>query len=227
MLKWIVVGLLATAGLSGCTGVPTDPQADLVDEVDAKATQVAEQIGGTQGFGGHFMDGYFQYGPLMMGFAGYDDLATSDGVLTVRCTNLSDEDATFHMAYFASHLGLTDQYADVEVAAGSTVDFAMPCAEIVGVGALETPGAYGCRLASGAQVDNRFAVPGFLNSDYTCGGVYPCTLMQDVDDLDGDGDTAEWILVTDNLYTHMSADVAGGFHHGPGGMMGGGMMGLP
>jgi hypothetical protein len=73
-------------------------------------------------------------------------------------------------------------------------------------------------------VDNTFAVPGFLNLDYTCGGVYACTPTadaDDLDDLDGDGDTTELILITDGMQLHMQNGGPTGHHHG----MGTGMMG--
>ncbi|MCH7873200.1 MAG: hypothetical protein IID33_16010, partial [Planctomycetes bacterium] len=59
-------------------------------------------------------------------------------------------------------------------------------------------------------------VPAFLGTDFTCGDEYVCRLRADVDDLDGDGDTSELIVITESLALHMGP---GGFGR-YGGMMG-------
>jgi hypothetical protein len=213
---------LTAAGVWGCASNPDDlDDASRLPAVSTKATQVAEQIGGPSGFGGADMEGYLAHGPTMMGFVDFTDLASSNALMYVHCVNDTGEDATFHMTFFASHMGLADQFEDIDVAAGSAVDVQLPCAEIVGFGSLDTPGAVGCHLASGDEVDNRFAVPGFLNLDFACGDTYECTLTADVDDLDGDGDTTEMILITDGMETHTEDGGPTGHRHGMGmGMMG-------
>ena len=75
--------------------------------------------------------------------------------------------------------------------------------------------------ADGQAVDNMMAVPGFLGQDFTCGGTYSCVLTQDVDDLDGDGDTEELVIVSDAMDFHMMNGGPMGHAHGGGpGMMG-------
>ena len=65
------------------------------------------------------------------------------------------------------------------------------------------------------------AVPGFLGEDFTCGGIYGCVLEQDVNDLDGDGDTEELIILSDAMTFHMMNGGPTGHRHGTGpGMMG-------
>jgi hypothetical protein len=219
-LKLLIAVVLLMTGVWGCTAGPGGSDAQ-VSAVTSKATEVAQQIGGQDGFGGPLMQGYLNHGPAMMGFVDGGDLATSNAMMNVRCVNQAGEDATFHMAYFASPMGFADRFEDIEIAAGSTVDVQIPCAEIMGFGSLETPGAVGCHLASGAAVDNRLAVPGFLNLDYACSGTYQCTLAEDTDDLDGDGDTTELVMITGGMQTHMMNGGPGGHSHGPGpGMMG-------
>lgn len=210
--------LALTAALAGCQSTASNLDSATVDAVDAaanRAVQVAEQIGGVDGFGGALASACLGPGGFMPPFAGPADLADSSGVLTVRCTNLAGERAAFHLAYFASHLGWGDQSLDLEVAAGSTVDVQIPCAEIVGLGPLTAPGGYGCQLASGGRVNNRFAIPGFLNRDYACGGVWACTLLADADDVDGDGDTAEPIVFSDGLLDWLHSPAGAAYHHGP------------
>jgi len=141
--------------------------------------------------------------------------------MMVRVRNESDRDGTFHLSYFASHMGLDDQLMDVEVGAGQEVVVEIPCPEIVGMGSLETPGDTGCHLADGEAVDNVMTVPGFLGQDFTCDGVYECVLTADVDDLDGDGDTEELIILSDAMEFHMMNGGPTGHMHGGGfGMMG-------
>lgn len=220
------VGLVATLA-AGCntglgslvpTGGSTDPD---VAAAASKATQVAGTIGGQTGFGGLFMDGYFDHAPAQMGFLNPADLATADGEVVVRLHNDADEDCTFHLAYFAEHEGLDEQTMDVDVPAGADATVRVPCAEILGMGTLDTPGVPGCHLADGLAVPNTMAVPGFLGLDYQCGGTYEYSLTPDVDDLDGDGDTTELIIISDGMRFHMMGGGPFGHRHGFGmGMMG-------
>ena len=156
-----------------------------------------------------------------MGFGSEADLAASSGGMTVRLSNQSDEDGTFHLSYFASHMGFDELLQDVDVAAGDIVAIELPCAEIVGLGPLGEPGEPGFHLANGEVIDNIMAVPGFLGQDFACGGVYECLLAPDVDDLDGDGDVEELIIVSDALQLHMlNGGPTGHMHGADTGMMG-------
>lgn len=202
-----------------------DGDAELVSEVAAKATDVAGRIGGADGFGGDAMTGYLEHAPSQMGFHGHGDLATATGGMMVRLHNESEEDCTFHLSYIASHIGLDEEMMDVEVGAGQEVAVDLPCSEMVGTGPLDRPGEAGCHLADGEAVDNTMAVPGFLGLDYECRAVYECVLTPDVDDLDGDGNTEELIIVSDAMQTHMMDGGPTGHLHGDGpDMMGPHMM---
>lgn len=218
------VVLTATLGVGGCMvdfAPPVNGEAALAPLVAAKATDVAGGIGGAGGFGGALMEGYFEHMPGQMGFRGADDLASAAGGITVRLRNESDEDGTFHISYFASHMGLDDLMRDVDVSAGGEVTLELPCAEIVGLGPLDIPGEAGCHLAGGEAIDNTMAVPGFLGTDYECGEVIEYLLTPDVDDFDGDGDTEELILRSDAMDLHMTEGGPTGHLHGDDfGMMG-------
>lgn len=207
----------------GCANglmIPGDSSA-AVDDVANKANEVATHVGGENGFGGALMNGYVDHMPSRMGFHTEPDLAPESAVMTVRLHNDSDEAGTFHLSYFAGHMGNEEQMMDVEIAAGESLTVEIPCSEIVGMGPLEMPGEAACHLESGEAVDNMMAVPGFLGEDFTCDGIYECALMQDVDDLDGDGDTEEFIMVTDAMDFHMMNGGPMGHGHGTGpGMMG-------
>ncbi|UCG16825.1 MAG: hypothetical protein JSV19_02085 [Phycisphaerales bacterium] len=229
MTRRIVLISLSSAALltfTGCTSIAEipgtgDPTGDgVVSDVAAKATNVAAEIGGATGFGGTLMDGYLDHMPPHMGFSSPGDLARADGSLTIRLYNDSKEHCEFHLAYFASHLGLEDQMLDVPVAAGENVAVNIPCSEIVGVGSVGTPGEIGCHLVGGEAVLNTMAVPGFFGQDYACAGTYEISLTPDVDDLDGDGDTEELIIVSDGMRFHlMDGEPHGHMHgHGPGAM---------
>ena len=202
-----------------------DSDTELVTDVAAKATNVAGNIGGDDGFGGELMEAYSEHAPSEMGFHGQSDLATASSGMIVRLHNESEEDCTFHLSYFASHMGVADQVMDVELAAGEEASIDLPCSEIVGVGPLEMPGDAGCHLASDVPVDNTMAVPGFLGMDYECGAVYEFFLTPDVDDLDGDGDTEELIISSEAMQMRMLDGGPSGHMHGGGlGMMGSDMM---
>ena len=174
-----------------------------VADVAAKALDVAAQVGGANGFGGPLMNGYVDHSPDQMGFHVVDHLAIETSNMMVLVRNESDVDGTFHVSYFASHLGLEEQMMDVYVGAGDEVTVEIPCSEIVGMGPLDTPDEPGCHLDDGEAVDNTMAVPGFLEQDFTCDGTYVYVLTQDVDDLDGDGDTEELIIISDAMEFHM------------------------
>ncbi len=219
----IVFVVMSFAVIAGCAngvfpGTSTDPTLAVVA---AKAETVAETVGGPNGFGGMLMTGYVGHMPLQLGFTTSDDLAQPGATMTVTLRNDSDRDGTFHLFYFAGHMGLVDQSVDVDVPAGAEASVEIPCPEIVGMGPLDEPGEAGCHLADGESVDNVMAVPGFLGEDFTCDGVYEYVLTPDIDDLDGDGDTEELIILSDAMEFHMTNDGPTGHTHGDGtGMMG-------
>ncbi|MFH0980329.1 MAG: hypothetical protein V2A79_02170 [Planctomycetota bacterium] len=223
LLAAVLVGVAGCGMVGGVPGGGTLADTGLVSDVAAKATDIAGQVGGADGFGGALMDGYWEHAPAHMGFWGEGNLATSNGVVTVRLSNQSNQDATVHLSYLASYLGLEEQTRDVDVGAGEEVTVELPCPEIIGVGSFDAPGAIGCHLLTGETVDNVMAVPGFLGMDYACGGTYELLLAPDVDDLDGDGDTEELILLSEGMQMHMlDGGPMGHMHRGAaGGMMGG------
>ena len=76
MFNWVQVStalMISTLVVPGCTtifGLPNGGGAELAPLVAAKATDVADRIGGANGFGGRLMDGYFDHMPGQMGFGG-------------------------------------------------------------------------------------------------------------------------------------------------------------
>lgn len=219
-LAIIAVALTAAGCMTGFI-VPGGGTSTLVADVAAKATDVANQVGGANGFGGTLMNGYAGHMPGHMGFQTAADLATDASSMMVLLRNDSDQDGTFHLAYMSSHMGLVQQMMDVDVPAGSETTVTIPCSEIVGMGTLDMPGSVGCHLADGQDVDNRMAVPAFLGTDFTCQGTYQCVLTPDVNDLDADGDTTELIIESDAMRLHMTNGGPTGHMHGTGpGMMG-------
>ena len=114
---------------------------------------------------------------------------------------------------------------DVTVPAGDESTVEIPCSVTVGMGPLTVPGGVGCTLASGEEIDNLMAVPVFLGMDFFCGTVRQFVLTADADDLDGDEDTEELILVSDEMLGHMQSGGPTGHTHRTGGMMGGMMFG--
>jgi hypothetical protein len=239
-LTALVLGL----ALAGCGAAQPEPTG-LAAEVAGKARQVADQIGGPDGFGGPWMNAYSQHMADHMGFHGMAYLADPEGDLNVEFINDSEWPCTFHLAYVRGEEGLEEQYEEITVPPGGTVDFQMPCAEIVGIGSVDEVGAVAADVGDDSQFDNWMCVPGFLNSDYLCGGTYACALGPDVDDLDNDGDTQELIVTTEGMWSHMGdggmrSHMNGMWSHMDeggmpgrmfpdggwfGGMMGGGMMG--
>lgn len=212
----------ALAGVYGC-GLALDSTAPtgLAGEVAAKATDVAGHVGGADGFGGTLMDGYFGHMPAHMGFGAADDLAGGGMDVGVVLINESDQACTVHLHYVASYMGLAEQTRDIELDAGEETEVVVPCAEIIGTGPLEQPGAPGCHLAAGEAIANTMSVPGFLGVDFACGGTFTCRLTPDVDDLDGDGDTEELILLSGAMTRHLLEGGPAGHMHGGGfGMMG-------
>lgn len=220
MLSTVVVAVMTT----GCANDVMDAggnDSSSVSTVASKAVDVASHVGGSDGFGGTLMDGYVDHMPGHMGFDRVGDLASAGENMMVLVRNESNDDGTFHVSYFSSHMGLDEQVMNVAVGAGEGVTIEIPCSEIVGVGSLDSPGEPGCHLDNGEVVDNMMAVPGFLGEDFTCDGIYECTLTPDVDDLDGDGDTEELIIVSDAMALHMMNGGPTGHMHGTGsGMMG-------
>lgn len=217
----IVSGLIPLA--AGCTNAPGIPNggAELAPLVSAKATTVAEQIGGPLGFGGMVMNGYLDHAPTSMGFRDANDLADPNAGMTIRLQNDAAQAATCHARFVASFEGLDEQEMDIEVPANGEATVNIPCSEIVGMGSLETPGAAACHFADGQAVDNLMAVPGFLGLDHQCGQMHQFMLTLDVDDLDGDGDTEELIMLSQGMQTHMLDGGPLGHQHGDEpGMMG-------
>lgn len=222
-------GMLALALLSAAVGLTTGcglgtvalEPTGLAAEVAERAVDVADQIGGEDGFGGTWMNGYVDHMPMHMGFHGMAYLADEDGTVTIEVVNDAAPAAVVHVVYLTTAEGeLTEQTVEVEVEGYGTVSIDVPCAEIVGVGALDDVGATAADLDDATALPNDFCVPAFLNADYVCGGVYAIYVGADEDDLDEDGDTEETVITTEALQTHM----------GPGGMSGSGhmygMMGL-
>ncbi len=203
-----IVGItIVTALIAGCPNsvvFPIGTDAAAVSDVVSKATEVAALVGNEDGFGGVLMTGYAEHMPPQIGFNSEADLAEPASSITIRLSNQSDEDGTFHLSYFAHHLGLNDLLQDVNVAAGEDVTVELPCAEIVGLGPLAEPGEPGCHLVNDEAVANTMAVPGFLGQDYTCGDMYEYLLTPDFDDLDKDGDIEELIIISDALEFHMT-----------------------
>lgn len=239
MFNWMApmfsVMMAGAAGmLGGCSGMlmgctPTDltglvesAPTGLTADVAAKAVQVAREIGGTTGFGGPMMNGFFDHMDDHMGFHDAADLAGENGTISVRFTNGSGQACTFHHAFMRSADGLDTQTRDVDVPSGQSVTIQMPCAEIVGMGSLTDVGANAGSGADGASFDNRYCVPGFLNSDYACGGEFSCSLAPDTNDVDQDGNTTELVILTSTMQQHMGAGGMG--RHGTGNGMFGGML---
>lgn len=197
------------AGLTGCVpGGLSDLTGDqaptgVAAEVAAKAESVAANIGGAGGFGGNRMNGFMGHMDEHMGFHGSQDLAGDGDMMTMRLVNESGQPCTFHIAYISSPNGVQEQTQDVTVDPGETVSFQMPCAEMVGMGSLTNVGQMAAHMNDGTAIDNHLCVPGFLNSDFECGGMFSCTLMQDTNDLDQDGDTQELVAVTGAMQSHM------------------------
>jgi len=217
----MTVGLILMAGCGmgfpflNVLGVTGDAlPSGLTGQVASKAISVADQIGDQGGFGGLFMNGYESHMMPHMGFHGLADLADPDGGVSIKLSNDSDEDCTFIVTYFASHLSLEEQTSEVAVPAGQEITTVLPCSEIVGLGPLEQPGGLGCRLADGEEISNTMAVPGFLGTDYDCNMIFHFSLVHDVDDLDGDGDTEELVLLSDALLNHMTSFGPFGHMHG-------------
>lgn len=233
-LMWLMpaVAVLA-AGLLGCgSGLSGNQQpTGVAADVAAKAASVAAGIGGPNGFGGAMMNGYMSHMDEHMGFHGAEYLAPDNGTMTLMLSNQSAQPCTFDVAFISSPDGEEEQTQEFTLDAGETADFEMPCAEMIGMGSLTAVGQTAVHMGDGTEVGNQFGVPGFLNSDFDCGGTFSCTLMQDTNDLDQDGDTQEFIAVTGAMRSHMQA---GGMQWHGGGMGGrgdiggmfGGMMGL-
>ncbi len=225
-LSLTTAAMLLIAGCMNGVVAPGGGESTGVAGVAAKALNVAAQVGGADGFGGSLMDGYIDHMPGQMGFLGADDLAPEATNMMVLVRNESVEDGTFRLSYFASHMGLEEQMLVVAVGAGEEVTVEIPCSEIVGMGPLDGPGEPGCHLEDGEAVDNTMVVPGFLGQDFMCDGTYECVLTRDVDDLDGDGNTEELIIVSDAMEFHMMNGGPTGHGHGTGSGMMGSHMGM-
>lgn len=198
-------GMLMGCTPADLTGLVESAPTGLTADVAAKAEQVAREIGGTTGFGGPMIDGYLDHMDDHMGFHDAADLADENGTISVTFTNQSNQACTFHFAFLRSADGLDTQTRDVDVPAGQSVTVEMPCAELVGMGSLTEVGATAGSTAEGGEFPNRYCVPGFLNSDYACGGDFACSLTPDGNDVDQDGDTAELIMLTSGMQRHMRA----------------------
>jgi len=224
MVQRGMVFAVAAIAAGGC-GVPSGGGAELVQSVVSKATDIATQIGGPAGYGGSAMAGYYDHTPRMMGFVDSDDLAGEGATLTIVLRNESTEEATFHLAYFASYRGSDQQSEEVVVAAGQEVEVELPCSEIVGMGSLNMPGSVGCHLAGGVEIDNSMAVPIFLGMDFACdeNQRWEFVLTPDTEDLDLDADVEELILLSDGFVGHMQFGGPLGHSH-RGSLMGSHMM---
>lgn len=225
MLLRLVPGgalLCAITFLSGCIDIGSpNASGDLAPLVDAKAATVAEQVGGVAGFGGMMMNGYFDHAEQSIHFDSASDLADPGATMTISVENDSTQACSFHVAFIASHMGLDEQVEDGDVPAGEQTTIEIPCAEMIGMGSLESPGEAACHLADGQAVDNIMSVPAFLGLDYQCGQMYQFMLTTDVNDLDGDGDTEELIMQSDAMRMHSLNGGPTGHMHGNGqGMMG-------
>ena len=170
--------------------------------LSAKAVEVAEQIGGG-GFGGAALADYEVSVEDEVDFNTNGDLAEEDATLSLQFRNQTQQRCTFRLRYVAAYMGLDEQLEDVSVEAGEDLEITVPCCEILGLGSLAEPGSEGCLLADGQTVDNTMAVPAFLGADFSCGQTYELKLCQDVDDLDGDGDTEELICQSGAMERHM------------------------
>lgn len=188
----------------------------LTAEIASKAEAVARQIGGPGGFGGEMMDGFAGHMPQHMGFHNETSLVGPGGSMLVGLFNESSQDCVFHLSYVSSQMGATEQMMDVTVAGGGEVTVQMPCSEIVGMGPMEMPGQPGCHLADGQPVGNAMSTPGFMGMNYSCGEEYAFRLMADINDLDGDGDLQELIIMSQAMEQFMK----GSFPMGMGSMMG-------
>lgn len=222
---------VVSALIAGCPNSvvsPGETDSAALSAVTSKAVEVAASVGTASGFGGVVMTGYAEHMPFQLGFGSEADLASAASAMTVRLTNQSDADGTFHLSYFASHMGFDDFSQDINVSAGDDVTIELPCAEILGLGPLAGPGEAGCHLANGEAIANTMAVPGFLGQDFACGGVYEYLLTPDIDDLDGDGDSEELILLSEAMDFHLSNGGPMGHMHGDGfDVMSGHMFGTP
>lgn len=216
-----LIGCVAIWSLStGCNAFPATAD-NGVDVVTQKAEDIAATIGGSAGFGGAMMAGYLDHAPSHMGFNGTTDLASPTGMLSIHLRNESTQDCEFHLSYYAHYEQSGDQMMTTDVPAGEEQIVTIPCAEIVGMGSLESPGEVGCVLQSGETVPNSMAVPAFLGMDFQCGGEMSFVLMPDENDLDSDGNTTELIIQSQAMMSHMANGGPFGHMHGSdGGMMG-------
>lgn len=200
---------LMFGGISGDQSDPTGLAAKVAD----KAAEVADQIGGLNGFGGVLMDGYLSHMDAHMGFGGMANLADPNGHMMVRFSNQSDQDCTFYAVYLASYMGMDNRTMEVNVPAGDVVTVEMPSMEIIGLGSLTVVGAVAVHMADGRDILNTMAVPGLLGSDYQNGQIYHCFLTPDADDLDADGNSEELTVITQALQLHMRLDGMAGHTH--------------
>lgn len=184
--------------------------------IASKAEAVARQMGGPGGFGGEMMDGFAGRMPQHMGFHNETNLMEPGGSMMVGMSNDSNQDCVFHLSYVTSQMGTAEQTMDVTVPAGGEVTVQMPCSEILGMGPLEMPGQPGCHLADGQPVSNTMSVPGFMGMNYSCGDEYMFHLMTDANDLNGNGDRQEFIIMSQAMEQFMQR----GFPTGTGSMMG-------
>ncbi len=215
--------------LAGCVISPTGLLGNVFDlpatptglaaEVADKAVAIARRVGDPNGFAPGLveMEDFMGHMGAHMGFHGMRDLADPNASLRVELVNDANEPCVFHLTWIASHEGLDEQTLDVVVGPQDREPIELPCAEIVGLGALEEPGTPAAHLDDGTPLDNRYCVPGFLHDAFECAGMMQVMLSADEDDLDGDGDTQELIVTTQVLWEHMRG---AGPMHGPRTMMG-------
>lgn len=216
MRTLLLAALIMFAAIVGTGCMPITAPAGSSDEtlsaIVAKAEDIAQLIG-PNGYGGPEFSGYREHMGQMMGFLNTDALADPSGTVGVQFWNQSGAPCTFHLAHIASYDELQERVQDITVQPGQVVTFDMPCAEVVGLGSLTQVGTPAGTLGPGAQLSNQFCVPGFLNSDYLCGGTFACFLGPDTDDLDGDGDTQELVITTQPFQQHVGPAGMRGHRH--------------
>lgn len=216
---WLIAAGCAispNALLDSLFDLPAAPSG-LAAEVADKAEAIGRRVGDPNGFAPGLVEDFAGHMGAHMGFRGMADLADPNAPLHVELLNDSNEPCVFHVTWIASHQGLDEQTLDVVVAPRDREQVELPCAGIVGLGALDEPGSPATHLDDGMPLDNRYCVPGFLHDAFECAGTMQVMLSPDADDLDNDGDTAELIVTTEVLWEHMGGM---GPMHGPGMMTG-------
>lgn len=218
------LGLFVTGCVISPTGLldslfdlPAATPTGIAAAVADKAEAIARRVGDPNGFAPGVVEDFFSHMGPHMGFRSMADLADPNAPLRIELVNDANQPCVFHLSWIASHEGLDEQTLDVVVGPGDSEQVELPCAEIVGLGTLDEPGAPAAHLDDGTPLENRYCVPGFLHDAFECGGMMQAVLAPDADDLDNDGDTDELIVTTGVLWAHMRGR---GPMHGSPAMMG-------